>query len=215
MQQQAKLAKEPAHSTREKILHTAQRLFRRHGYSAVGINTLCHEAAVVKGSFYHFFPSKQALLDAVIERNRSQKMDELETLAAQESDGRKHILAQFSEVLSAAAEHQNVEGCVLGCSLGSLASELAVENADARTATATAFREWQGLIEADIRAGIADGSIAATVNPKATAWCILAVIQGMSTLGRSCNDPAMLEDIAQTAVKRLLPVAAQQVSSKN
>jgi AcrR family transcriptional regulator len=42
----------------------------------VGINSLCREAGVVKGSFYHFFPSKQALLDAVFERNtgRSSKL---------------------------------------------------------------------------------------------------------------------------------------------
>ena len=203
------LPTEPSHATREKILAAAQRLFQRHGFSAVGINTLCQEGAVVKGSFYHFFPSKQALLDAVIERNRSQRLNQFEALAAQESNGRNRILAQFSAVLAAAEENKNAAGSVLGCNLGSLASELAVENAAARAATASAFQEWQSLIEAQIQTGISDGSIVATVNPKTTALCLLAVIQGMSTLGRSFSDPAMLSDIAQTAVKRLLPVPAQ------
>ena len=197
------------HSTREKILDTAQSLFQRHGYSDVGINTLCHEAGVVKGSFYHFFPSKQALLDAVIERNRSQLMDELKSGATLESDGRKRILAQFRAVLAAAEKHRNAAGCALGCSLGTLACELSVGNVAARAASANAFTEWQSLLEEQIQAGVADGSIVATVNPKTTALCILAVIQGMSTLGRSFNDPLMLAEIAQTAVKRLLPVPAQ------
>ncbi len=197
------------HSTREKILDTAQSLFQRHGYSHVGINTLCHEAGVVKGSFYHFFPSKQALLDAVIERNRSQLMAELRSGATLESDGRKRILAQFSAVLAAAERHRNAAGCALGCSLGTLASELAVGNEVARAASAAAFTEWHSLLEQKIQAGIRDGSIVATVNPKTTALCILAVIQGMSTLGRTFNDPMMLAEIAQTAVKRLLPVPAQ------
>jgi len=197
------------HSTREKILDTAQSLFQRHGYSGVGINTLCHEAGVVKGSFYHFFPSKQALLDAVIERNRSRLMDELRSVATRESDGRKRILAQFRAVLAAAEGHRNAAGRLLGCSLGTLASELAVGNEVARAASASAFSEWHSLLEEQIEAGIADGSIVATANPRTTALCILAVIQGMSTLGRSFNDTMMLAEIAQTAVKRLLPVPAQ------
>lgn len=202
-------ATQALHSTRERILDSAQSLFQRHGYSDVGINTLCHEAGVVKGSFYHFFPSKQALLDAVIERNRSHLMDELRSGASLESDGRKRILAQFRAVLAAAEKHRNAAGYTLGCSLGTLASELSVANETARTASANAFTEWRNLLEEQIQAGVADGSIVATVNPRTTALCILAVIQGMSTLGRSFNDPLMLAEIAQTAVKRLLPVPAQ------
>ncbi len=199
---------EPSHLTREKILDTAQSLFQSQGYSAVGINRLCLDAGVVKGSFYHFFPSKQALLSAVIERNRSQLMDELKSTSEPENDGRKRILAQLSAVLASAEEHKNASGCVLGCRLGSLASELAVSNETVRTASTHAFTEWQELLEADIEAGIGSGSITATVNPKATAVCLLAIIQGMSTLGRSFNDPVMLAQIARIAVKRLLPVPA-------
>jgi len=200
---------DPSHPTREKILDTAQNLFLSQGYGAAGINALCLKAGVVKGSFYHFFASKQALLSAVIERNRTELMNDLNAASQGEADGRKRILAQLSTVLSTAEAHKNASGSVLGCSVGSLASEMAVGDEIAGKASANTFIEWQALLEGHIQAGIADGSIVPTVNPKTTAWCVLAVIQGMSTLGRSFNDPNMLAEIAQLAVKRLLPVPAQ------
>jgi hypothetical protein len=60
-----------------------------------------------------------------------------------------------------------------------------------------------------VRAGIADGSIAGSVDAESAALSLLAVIQGMSTLGRSFDDPGLLRAIAQNAVKRLLPVGAK------
>jgi len=42
------------------------------GYAAVGVQEICDQAGVNKGSFYHFFPSKQALVLAVIEAHTQQ-----------------------------------------------------------------------------------------------------------------------------------------------
>ena len=36
------------------------------GCTAVGVDEICRQAGVHKGSFYHFFPSKQALILAVL-----------------------------------------------------------------------------------------------------------------------------------------------------
>lgn len=47
--------------TRDRILTAARRLFHVNGYTAVGVADICREASVVKGSFYHFFPSKVCL----------------------------------------------------------------------------------------------------------------------------------------------------------
>ena len=37
------------------------------GCTAVGVDEICRPAGVHKGSFYHFFPSKQALVLAVLD----------------------------------------------------------------------------------------------------------------------------------------------------
>ena len=50
-----------------RLLDTADSLFRDRGFAAVGVAELCSTAKVNKGSFYHYFPSKRALLLEVID----------------------------------------------------------------------------------------------------------------------------------------------------
>ena len=195
--------------TREKILQTARRLFHQRAYSDVGINTLCREAGVVKGSFYHFFSSKQALLEAVIERNRESIANALQKSNDAGGSGRDRLLAYFGAIIADATREKADGGRILGCAIGSLASELAAANEPARVACAGAFRTWRQQLEQMLQQGIEDGSIAQTVDPRVISLSLLAVIQGMSVLGRSFNDPELLTDIAQTAVKRMLPVRVQ------
>jgi TetR/AcrR family transcriptional repressor of nem operon len=45
--------------SRERLVRTAARLFLASSYQTVGVNEICAEAKVQKGSFYHFFPSKR------------------------------------------------------------------------------------------------------------------------------------------------------------
>jgi len=205
------VASDSSNSTRERILSTAQRLFHARTYSEVGINTLCSEAGVVKGSFYHFFPSKQALLDAVMERNREVLLAEMNASAKGQPDGRSQVLAQFNVFLKTALEQKSKDGSMLGCPVGSLSSELAPSNAAARTAGSATLLAWARLLEAQVLAGVNDGSIVSTVDPHRTSLSLLAVIQGLSTLGRTFNDPELLSGIAKTSVKRLLPIPAPRL----
>ena len=53
--------------TREKLLRTAERLMLRDGYSATRVDDVLRHAGLSKGSFYHFFDSKEALGLAALE----------------------------------------------------------------------------------------------------------------------------------------------------
>ncbi len=57
-----------ADSPRERILETASRLFSRDGYRAVGVDTIIAESGVAKMTLYKYFPSKDALIAAFLER---------------------------------------------------------------------------------------------------------------------------------------------------
>lgn len=190
--------------TSAKIVATARGLFHARGYHDVGVNDVCSAAGVAKGSFYHFFPSKDALLEAVIERNRRDLLDSLHELARSGATGRDQLLAQLHGVVMKARE-QKRGGAVLGCDIGTLASELSAANEVGRKAARRAFREWFEALEAAVRTGIDDGSLAPELDPRRTAMAFLAVLQGMSTLGRTFNEPAQLKAIARHAEATLLP----------
>jgi AcrR family transcriptional regulator len=53
---------------RNEILDTAQRLIYTKGYEQMTIQDILGNLQISKGAFYHYFNSKQALLEAIIER---------------------------------------------------------------------------------------------------------------------------------------------------
>jgi AcrR family transcriptional regulator len=53
---------------RDAFLDVAQRLVQTKGYEAMSVQDLLDELDASKGAFYHYFDSKQELLEAVVER---------------------------------------------------------------------------------------------------------------------------------------------------
>jgi AcrR family transcriptional regulator len=53
---------------REAFLDVAQRLIQLKGYEVMSVQDVLDELDASKGAFYHYFDSKQALLEAVVER---------------------------------------------------------------------------------------------------------------------------------------------------
>jgi AcrR family transcriptional regulator len=53
---------------RNEILEAAQRLVYTKGYEKMSVQDILDELSISKGAFYHYFDSKQALLDGLVER---------------------------------------------------------------------------------------------------------------------------------------------------
>ena len=52
---------------REEIVRTARALFAERGYGAVSVESIIRQVGIAKGTFYHHFPSKEAVLEALVE----------------------------------------------------------------------------------------------------------------------------------------------------
>jgi len=59
---------------RNNLLDAASRIFARHGYEATSVEDIAFEAGIGKPTVYRYFPSKQALFEAVF----GQALDDLE-----------------------------------------------------------------------------------------------------------------------------------------
>lgn len=60
----------PAESAgRERILEVAERLFTEHGYRAVTVRDIARDCRVTSAALYYYYPSKEALFEAVLERH--------------------------------------------------------------------------------------------------------------------------------------------------
>jgi len=69
---------------RNEILDVAQGLFYRKGYKQTSIQDIITEIGIAKGTFYHYFSSKLALLDEMIERMIAEIVESLQVLVADE-----------------------------------------------------------------------------------------------------------------------------------
>lgn len=83
---------------RAELLDRAAALFLRRGYDNVSLNDLIADAGVSKGAFYHWFPSKDALIAALAERGAREVFAGIEDAVAG-CDG--DALARLNAVLTA------------------------------------------------------------------------------------------------------------------
>ena len=65
----ARIVKEEEYAVKRKeILDAAQRLVYTRGYEQMAIQDILDELSISKGAFYHYFDSKQALLDGLVDK---------------------------------------------------------------------------------------------------------------------------------------------------
>jgi TetR/AcrR family transcriptional repressor of nem operon len=110
-------------SARARLITTGNNLFRDRGFEAVSVNQLCQEAAVNKGSFYHFFPSKRDLLIEVIENS----WDETGLLTSWEESPPQKPIAQLRRYLQELFAYHYADRETSGRVRGSLLTNLSLE----------------------------------------------------------------------------------------
>lgn len=62
---------------REQLLDTAERVFYQEGFHATGIDRVVAEAGVARMTLYNHFPSKEALIEAVLTSRYERYLDDL------------------------------------------------------------------------------------------------------------------------------------------
>ncbi|MDD3217812.1 MAG: TetR/AcrR family transcriptional regulator [Lachnospiraceae bacterium] len=69
----------------EKILDALEELLKSRTIQTISVSDIARTAGIGKGSIYYYFPSKESILEALIERNYEKPLDTAKTLARQTS----------------------------------------------------------------------------------------------------------------------------------
>ena len=94
-----------------------------------------------------------------------------------------------------------------GCPLGSLASELAENDSDARQELAVSYHRWQGAIQAGLTAMQSRGELSPDADPSRLAKALLSALQGGLLLGKTLRDSAPLEAALTTVIDHIASLA--------
>lgn len=188
--------------TQERILNSARELFYARSYADVGVADICQHAGVKKGSFYHFYPSKQALTLAVLDAYFVDlKVNLIDEAFAQDVPPMAR-LARFTELAYVFQKQiKDASGQVFGCPFGNMSSELATQDEPIRKQIALAFRKLHKLFCLVLKEAQAQSEIPANVDIEATAQAMLAYFEGVLLLAKNQNDAEV--------IKHLLPAMPQ------
>ncbi len=92
-------ASAPTESVRDRILNTARELFYKEGVRAVGVDTVVAQSGVAKTSLYRWFPSKDALIVAVLEQEQKDRWAGWDKTAAHsDSEPRARLRAHLTGI---------------------------------------------------------------------------------------------------------------------
>lgn len=131
-------------NTRDRLIDVAMELFHSQGYQATGIAQILKKAAVNSGSLYYFFPTKEDLLLAVLDKYKLMLHPVLlEPIWSRIDDPVEKIfglLDGYRQMLMATE-------CNYGCPIGNLALEVGHSHAKARQLLADNFKGWRDAVK--------------------------------------------------------------------
>lgn len=185
---------------RDNILVVGQRIMSSKGFSAVGLNEILTEAKVPKGSFYHYFGSKDAFGEALLASYFEDYLAELDNTLGQPGGTMAQRLVSYFDLWR---DNQSFMDCQGKC----LAVKLAAEVSDLSEAMRMVLNHGtSGIIarlSTAIERGVADGSVVVDGDPKQVAESLYQLWLGASVMVKIVRSVSPF-DAAMAVTRRLL-----------
>ncbi len=177
---------------RERLLQAMLELIWVGTFGSTSVDQICERAEVKKGSFYHFFESKQALAIAAIEHGWEEFRQRLDQCFSPSKPPVDRLLDCMRELRREQEEMFAKHGRVLGCPIHSLGSEMGAMENGLRDVLRTKMGQYVRYFESSIRDAHAEGVIDAP-NAASKARIVFAYSEGLLAHARIWNDLSVLD----------------------
>lgn len=180
---------------RDRLLDTAAQLVHERGYTAVSVSDICKEAGLKKGSFYHFFRSKHALVLAALDRVGERQDAHMESVLGSGRSVRERLKDMIVGLYRGHRLAQQAARTSHGCPLGNITQEMAHRDPEMRLKLEQMFATTQRrlsrmLAQADAREELS------VREPDRAAEAIIAYLQGTILLAKATDDPEVFLRLA-------------------
>src|SRR5215203_723285 len=150
-------------STRDKILEVGARAIADKSFNSCGLTEILRAACVPKGSFYHYFGSKEDFGVALIEKASAEYVELLQPIV---SDRKRTPLQRLRTVFELSREECLANGAARQCLIPRLALETSQLSAPVHAAVKCAYDQWSALLARVIREAQAAGEIGPSHDPQ-------------------------------------------------
>lgn len=145
----------PLIDTKVHLLNTGYQLIAQRGFTSVGLKEILDNAGVPKGSFYHYFTSKEAFGEAIISHYFAQYKKRLDHLQAQDISAQQKLYDYFQnwyDTQQFGCQHEK-------CLVVKLSAEVADISDPMRLALDAGYQQTITWLADQIKAGWADNSV--------------------------------------------------------
>ncbi|ACY17268.1 TetR/AcrR family transcriptional regulator [Haliangium ochraceum] len=185
--------------TRERLVRAGLAAVLESGWAATGVDKIVRAAEVPKGSFYHYFPSKDAFGLALLDSYQAYFLERLQRCFGQPdqeapSTAAPSLAQQLQAFLRESVAGMRRHRWRRGCLIGALGQELGGLKPAFRTRLDASLAAWEQRLAAAIGAAQERGEVAADADPARLARSFWAAWEGAvlrARLARS-SDPLVL-----------------------
>lgn len=165
----------PREFDEDEVLERVMSLFWAQGYEATTMSHLLQATGLAKGSLYQAFGDKERLFLKALRRYLERGRQDLRNCLSRADSGYEGLRSWLLEN----ARPTLAQGVRTGCMAVNSAVELAPHNAEVRKILRDHERSMEKLYEECIARGVADRSLASTVDPRSGARWMSTTTYGL------------------------------------
>jgi TetR/AcrR family transcriptional regulator, transcriptional repressor for nem operon len=191
--------------TKELLLQSGMAMLLERGYSALGIQALLDATGVPKGSFYHYFKSKEDFALQAIDSYMQAVHQGLDFCLHDESLPPLERIRKFFTLTEAKYRDEGHLGCLLGGLGQELSGTSEVFRAKLRWCFAEIVKGMAGCLEEARQAG----DLAPEADPQQLATLLVDCWEGAALRSRLLRDPGPLQSMLDFYFRTAAPPRSQ------
>lgn len=190
-----------AHSeTRASLIRSGLELLTEKGYSSTGIDEILRRVGVPKGSFYHFFASKDAFGLELIHHYSAFFNHKLDKFLLDQSLTPLTRIKSFIEDSIKGMEHYDFRR---GCLVGNLGQEMGALPESFRKELMMVFEEWQTRLQTCLVEAQREAEISSDIDCKEAAYLFWTGWEGAVLRSKLEQSPSALEVFSNYFLRHL------------
>ena len=166
--------------TKERLLDAALGLMLAKGFSATTVDEICGRAKLTKGSFFHYFESKDQIGEVLLERFCCRAEALHAACVGSETDPLARVYNYIDGLIKLAGDPAMERGCLLGM----FAQELSREQPKIRGVCAKGFEGWEKHFGKELAQAKRVYAPKAGFDPRSVAQHLIAVLEGALILAK-------------------------------
>ena len=174
---------------KRRLIDATMRLILRQGFSATTVDQVCAEAGVTKGSFFHYFSSKEQIGGAALDAWAGKWLD---IVSAAGFDQIADPLDRIDRLFDVMIETYIHPGVVTGCLIGTVAQELAASNRKLGDPCEGYLAGWVEIVSRMLSDAKDAHPPKIDFDPDSVADLILGLVQGTLLVAKTRQDHTVI-----------------------